>query len=108
MTSVRTLLRYGLAVLFIVLAAAFDEPVHAVADAENWQARSGYWPGGGAVVRIAVVFVPTVVVAIVIVIASECGRNQDGRYGYCTEDDLHWGSHYYRPPPSNPQFITVN
>src|SRR5262249_55295725 len=99
-----------LAVLFIVLAAAFDGPVHAVADAENWQARSGHWPGGGAVVsarvaavvRIAVGFVPTGVVAIVIVIviASECGRNQDGRYGYCTEDDLHWGSHYYRPLPA--------
>jgi len=72
MTSVRRFC--GLAVLFIGLAAAFDEPVHALADGEDWQARSGYWPGGSvvgtrrvAIVRIAVVFVPTVVIAIVIV-----------------------------------------
>src|SRR5262245_42530342 len=74
MTSVRRFC--GLAVLFIGLAAAFDEPVHAVADGEDWQARSGYWAGRGmvvtargtAIVRLAVVFVGTVVVASTIAV----------------------------------------
>jgi len=72
----------------VLLAAAFDQPIDAVANCKNWK-PGAYYPARSATIAIALVVLALIIVVLSLAVLGHCGKARGQQQSRCDEQMFH-------------------